>query len=120
VGALFLLSCNVCSLSLPPESQRSSRKWKEYMSRKPKDIKAGWLNEKKKWMLREVVCKTLYKHGIQEGHLCFATCSQRLFDISKFFLKDLKTSRGLQDEMKKAASNNVKQVIQWELDKLKK
>lgn len=77
-------------------------------------------SQKHNRMLREVVCKTLYKHGIQEGHLCFATCSQRLFDISKFFLKDLKTSRGLQDEMKKAASNNVKQVIQWELDQLKK
>ncbi|XP_044150143.1 mdm2-binding protein [Bufo gargarizans] len=77
-------------------------------------------SEKHNRMLREVVCKTLLKHGIQEGHLCYAACLQRLFDISKFFLKDLKTSRGLQDEMKKAASNNVKQVIQWELDKLKK
>nr|DBA24015.1 TPA: hypothetical protein GDO54_011723 [Pyxicephalus adspersus] len=71
-------------------------------------------------MLREVVCKTLHRHGIQEDHPCFTACSQRLFDISKFFLKDLKTSRGLYDEMKKAATNNVKQVIQWELDKQKK
>ncbi|XP_073535932.1 mdm2-binding protein [Phyllobates terribilis] len=77
-------------------------------------------SQKHNRMLREVVCKTLLKHGIQEGHPCHTACNQRLFDISKFFLKDLKTSRGLHDEMKKAASNSVKQVIQWELDKLKK
>ncbi|XP_075070115.1 mdm2-binding protein isoform X2 [Mixophyes fleayi] len=77
-------------------------------------------SQKHNRMLKEVVCKTLQKHGVQEGHVCYAACSQRLFDISKFFLKDLKTSRGLHDEMKKAAGNNVKQVIQWELDKMKK
>ncbi|NXA40502.1 MTBP protein, partial [Eudromia elegans] len=61
-------------------------------------------------MLKEVVAKTLEKHGIAEEHKCFASCSQRLFEISKFYLKDLKTSRGLLDEMKKAANNNAKQV----------
>ncbi|NXD05863.1 MTBP protein, partial [Nothocercus nigrocapillus] len=61
-------------------------------------------------MLKEVVAKTLEKHGIAEEHKCFASCSQRLFEISKFYLKDLKTSRGLLDEMKKTANNNVKQV----------
>ncbi|NXJ05524.1 MTBP protein, partial [Odontophorus gujanensis] len=61
-------------------------------------------------MLKEVVANTLQKHGITEDHKCFASCSQRLFEISKFYLKDLKTSRGLLDEMKKTASNNAKQV----------
>uniref|UniRef100_A0A8B9NZ61 MDM2 binding protein n=1 Tax=Apteryx owenii TaxID=8824 RepID=A0A8B9NZ61_APTOW len=61
-------------------------------------------------MLKEVVAKTLEKHGIAEAHKCFASCSQRLFEISKFYLKDLKTSRGLLDEMKKTANNNAKQV----------
>ncbi|KAK1895213.1 Mdm2-binding protein [Dissostichus eleginoides] len=46
--------------------------------------------------------------------------SKRLFDISKFYLKDLKTSRGLHDEMKKAASSNVKQVVDWVLEKTSK
>ncbi|KAM9307740.1 mdm2-binding protein [Gastrophryne carolinensis] len=77
-------------------------------------------SQKHNRMLKEVVYRTLEKHGIKTGHPCFTACSQRLFDVSKFFLKDLKTSRGLHDEMKKAASSNVKQVIQWELDKLKK
>ncbi|XP_063183542.1 mdm2-binding protein isoform X2 [Chroicocephalus ridibundus] len=68
-------------------------------------------------MLKEVVAKTLQKHGIAEDHKCFASCSQRLFEISKFYLKDLKTSRGLLDEMKKTANNNAKQVIEWVLEK---
>ncbi|XP_049680625.1 mdm2-binding protein isoform X2 [Accipiter gentilis] len=68
-------------------------------------------------MLKEVVAKTLQKHGIAEDHKCFASCSQRLFEISKFYLKDLKTSRGLLDEMKKTANNNAKPVIEWVLEK---
>ncbi|KAM9387075.1 mdm2-binding protein [Phaethornis superciliosus] len=68
-------------------------------------------------MLKEVVAKCLQKHGIAEDHKCFASCSQRLFEISKFYLKDLKTSRGLLDEMKKTANNNAKQVIEWVLEK---
>ncbi|XP_014820764.1 PREDICTED: mdm2-binding protein isoform X1 [Calidris pugnax] len=68
-------------------------------------------------MLKEVVAKTLQKHGIAEDHKCFTSCSQRLFEISKFYLKDLKTSRGLLDEMKKTANNNAKQVIEWVLEK---
>ncbi|GLD56506.1 mdm2-binding protein isoform X1 [Lates japonicus] len=68
-------------------------------------------------MLQEVVVKTLKHHGITAEHECFEACSKRLFDISKFYLKDLKTSRGLHDEMKKAASSNVKQVIDWVLEK---
>lgn len=38
-------------------------------------------------MLKEVVAKTLQKHGIAEDHKCFPSCSQRLFEISKFYLK---------------------------------
>uniref|UniRef100_A0A8C9XTD3 MDM2 binding protein n=1 Tax=Sander lucioperca TaxID=283035 RepID=A0A8C9XTD3_SANLU len=70
--------------------------------------------------LSEVVAKTLKHHGITAEHQCFEACSKRLFDISKFYLKDLKTSRGLHDEMKKAASSNVKQVIDWVLEKTSK
>uniref|UniRef100_A0A672YAX2 MDM2 binding protein n=1 Tax=Sphaeramia orbicularis TaxID=375764 RepID=A0A672YAX2_9TELE len=71
-------------------------------------------------MLQEVVAKTLKHHGITAEHECFEACSKRLFDISKFYLKDLKTSRGLHDEMKKAVSSNVKQVIDWVLEKTAK
>uniref|UniRef100_A0A665SXL7 MDM2 binding protein n=1 Tax=Echeneis naucrates TaxID=173247 RepID=A0A665SXL7_ECHNA len=63
------------------------------------------------------VVKSLKHHGITTEHDCFEACSKRLFDISKFYLKDLKTSRGLHDEMKKAASSNVKQVMVWTVAK---
>uniref|UniRef100_A0AAQ4NYF4 MDM2 binding protein n=1 Tax=Gasterosteus aculeatus aculeatus TaxID=481459 RepID=A0AAQ4NYF4_GASAC len=72
------------------------------------------------FMLQEVVAKALKHHGITAEHPCFKACSKRLFDISKFYLKDLKTSRGLHEEMKKAASSNVKQVIDWVLEKTSK
>ncbi|XP_058899430.1 mdm2-binding protein isoform X2 [Kogia breviceps] len=71
-------------------------------------------------VLKEVVTETLKKHRITEAHECFTACSQRLFEISKFYLKDLKTSRGLFEEMKKTASNNVVQVIEWVLEKTNK
>uniref|UniRef100_A0A9L0TP79 MDM2 binding protein n=1 Tax=Equus caballus TaxID=9796 RepID=A0A9L0TP79_HORSE len=71
-------------------------------------------------ILKEVVTETLKKHSITEAHECFTACSQRLFEISKFYLKDLKTSRGLFEEMKKTANNNVVQVIEWELEKTSK
>ncbi|KAM8870363.1 mdm2-binding protein [Spinachia spinachia] len=74
-------------------------------------------SQKHNRMLQEVVAKALKHHGITAEHQCFEACSKRLFDISKFYLKDLKTSRGLYEEMKKAASSNVKQVIDWVLEK---
>ncbi|XP_069322139.1 mdm2-binding protein [Eulemur rufifrons] len=71
-------------------------------------------------ILKEVVAETLKKHNITEAHKCFTACSQRLFEISKFYLKDLKTSRGLFEEMKKTANNNAVQVIEWVLEKTSK
>ncbi|XP_053322787.1 mdm2-binding protein [Spea bombifrons] len=94
----------------PPATQTSNPEQERKESR----------SQKHNRMLKEVVSKTLKKYGVDDSHPCFVACSQRLFDVSKFFLKDLKTSRGLIDEMKKAAGNNAKQVVQWELDKLKK
>ncbi|KAF7708434.1 mdm2-binding protein isoform X1 [Silurus meridionalis] len=77
-------------------------------------------SQKHNRMLKEVVAKTLKHYGITSEHKCFKACSQRLFDVSKLYLKDLKTSRGLHDEMKKAAGRNAKQVIDWVLEKDKK
>ncbi|XP_036119901.1 mdm2-binding protein isoform X2 [Molossus molossus] len=71
-------------------------------------------------MLKEVVTETLKRHRIAEEHECFPACSQRLFEIAKFYLKDLKTSRGLFQEMKKTANNNAVQVIEWVLEKTSK
>ncbi|NXR08180.1 MTBP protein, partial [Semnornis frantzii] len=38
VGALFSLPCNVSSVVIPCPAQLSTKKWKEYMARKPKVI----------------------------------------------------------------------------------
>ncbi|KAM7075802.1 mdm2-binding protein isoform 3-T3 [Molossus nigricans] len=38
VGALFVLPCTVSNILSPPPSQLSSRKWKEYIAKKPKTI----------------------------------------------------------------------------------
>ncbi|MBZ3870805.1 Mdm2-binding protein [Sciurus carolinensis] len=38
-------------------------------------------------ILKEVVTETLKKHRITEAHECFSACSQRLFEISKVYLK---------------------------------
>ncbi|XP_067837743.1 mdm2-binding protein [Heptranchias perlo] len=77
-------------------------------------------SQKHKRMLKEVVTKVLMDNGISENHKSFASCSQHLFKISMFYLKDLKTSRGLHEEMKKTANNNVRQVIDWVLEKADK
>ncbi|KAF4022521.1 hypothetical protein G4228_014151 [Cervus hanglu yarkandensis] len=37
-GALFVLPCTISSILIPPPSQLSSRRWKEYMARKPRTI----------------------------------------------------------------------------------
>ncbi|KAJ8291052.1 hypothetical protein GJAV_G00020840 [Gymnothorax javanicus] len=88
-----------------PQSQPSDQPSKESRS------------QKHRRMLKEVVEKTLKNRGITGEHGSFDACSKRLFEISMFYLKDLKTSRGLYEEMKKAASSNAKQVIDWVLEK---
>uniref|UniRef100_A0A4W4FS51 MDM2 binding protein n=1 Tax=Electrophorus electricus TaxID=8005 RepID=A0A4W4FS51_ELEEL len=77
-------------------------------------------SQKHNRMLKEVVAKTLQHYGITTKHECFHACSQRLFDVSKLYLKDLKTSRGLHEEMRKAAHRNAQQVIDWVVEKASK
>nr|XP_044599731.1 mdm2-binding protein isoform X2 [Equus asinus] len=38
VGALFVLPCTISNVLIPPPNQLSSRKWKEYIAKKPKMI----------------------------------------------------------------------------------
>lgn len=38
MGALFTLPCNVSSVVVPSPAQLSTKKWKEYIARKPKVI----------------------------------------------------------------------------------
>ncbi|XP_003515982.2 mdm2-binding protein isoform X1, partial [Cricetulus griseus] len=87
-------------------AKASSGQKSAHASKPSKQIKES-RSQKHTRMLKEVVKDTLKRHRIPEAHECFSACSQRLFDISKFYLKDLTTSRGLFEEMKKTANNNV-------------
>ncbi|CAH7115757.1 mdm2-binding protein [Phodopus roborovskii] len=100
-------------------AKTSSGQKSAHVSKSSKQIKES-RSQKHTRMLKEVVKETLTRNRISETHECFAACSQRLFDISKFYLKDLKTSRGLFEEMKKTANNNVMQVIEWVLERISK
>ncbi|XP_021039536.1 mdm2-binding protein [Mus caroli] len=100
-------------------AKTSSGQKRAHVSKSSKQIKES-RSQKHTRMLKEVVTDTLKRHYITEAHESFTACSQRLFDISKFYLKDLKTSRGLFEEMKKTANNNVVQVIEWVVEKMSK
>ncbi|XP_054547980.1 mdm2-binding protein isoform X2 [Talpa occidentalis] len=101
---------------IPKASLRQKSVHESKTSRQIKESRS----QKHTRILNEVVTETLKKHRIPEAHECFTACSQRLFEISKFYLKDLKTSRGLFEEMKKTANKNVEQVIEWVLEKTRK
>ncbi|KAM3873426.1 mdm2-binding protein [Diretmus argenteus] len=104
------------STSSSASSRTSSSLVNPQTADKPKESRS----QKHHRMLKEVVAGALKKHRIPAEHKCFDACSQRLFEISKFYLKDLKTSRGLHEEMKKTANSNAKQVIDWVLEKASK
>uniref|UniRef100_A0A8C0QVY4 MDM2 binding protein n=1 Tax=Canis lupus dingo TaxID=286419 RepID=A0A8C0QVY4_CANLU len=100
-----VLSCETSKVTTKASSGQKS----VHGSKTSRQIKES-RSQKHTRILKEVVTETLKKHSITEAHGCFTACSQRLFEISKFYLKDLKTSRGLFEEMKKAANNNAVQV----------
>ncbi|XP_020025164.1 mdm2-binding protein isoform X2 [Castor canadensis] len=108
-------SCETSKVTAKSSSGQKS----VHESKASKQIKES-RSQKHTRILKEVVTDTLKKHSITEAHECFTACSQRLFEISKCYLQDLKTSRGLLEEMKKTANNNVVQVIEWVLEKTSK
>ncbi|XP_058131948.1 mdm2-binding protein [Dasypus novemcinctus] len=110
-----ILSCETPKVNTKSNSGQKNVK-ESKTSRQIKESRS----QKHTRVLKDVVTQTLKKHSITEAHECFTACSQRLFEISKFYLKDLKTSRGLFEEMKKTANNNAVQVIEWVLEKTSK
>lgn len=71
-------------------------------------------SERHKRRLRQVVQKTLEDNGIDSKHKSYQACADRLYLLCKSFLKDLRSSHGLNDEMKRLAKSNVQQVIEFE------
>ncbi|CAH3020437.1 unnamed protein product, partial [Porites evermanni] len=74
------------------------------------DKKKETRSERHKRRLRQVVQKTLQDNGIDSNHAFYHPCTERLYSLCKSFLKDLRSSHGLNDEMKRLASSNVQQV----------
>jgi len=78
------------------------------------DTKKETRSERHKRRLRQVVQKTLEDSGIDSNHEFYEPCTERLYSLCKSFLKDLRSSHGLNDEMKRLAKSNVQQVIEFE------
>lgn len=78
------------------------------------DTKKETRSERHKRRLRQVVQKTLKDNGIDSNHTFYQACTDRLYLLCKSFLKDLRSSHGLNDEMKRLAKSNVHQVIEFE------
>lgn len=71
-------------------------------------------SERHKRRLRQVVQKTLEDNGIDSNHPFYEPCTERLYSLCKSFLKDLRSSHGLNEEMKRLAKSIVQQVIEFE------
>ncbi|ETE64533.1 Mdm2-binding protein, partial [Ophiophagus hannah] len=93
--------CLKTSTSLPSAAVKSSQNWvvnketsrsnsaSQNCSNEAETPKPGKESRSQKHtrMLKDVVMSTLEKHGVARDHKCFTTCSQRLFEISKCYLK---------------------------------
>ncbi|XP_063113752.1 mdm2-binding protein isoform X2 [Cavia porcellus] len=113
-------SIPVPSRTAPKVMKRASSSQSSAHESQPAKLTKESRSQKHTRILRDVVAEALRRHRITEAHECFPACSQRLFEVSKCYLKDLKTSRGLLEEMKKTANSNVIQVIEWVLEKTSK
>ncbi|XP_065831104.1 uncharacterized protein [Oscarella lobularis] len=104
----------LCSSPSSPSTSTKSQKTDEQILLSTSSTKLK-RSERHKQRLLRVVGATLKSKKLRSSHSCFERCSKRLFDICLGYLKDLKTSQNLGEEMKKIAKNNVQQVIEFEL-----
>ncbi|CAI8044005.1 Mdm2-binding protein [Geodia barretti] len=65
--------------------------------------------------LEQIVVGALKRQGMKRDHVCFRKCYTRLFNLSKSFLKDVRSSQDLVSEMHRVVDFNVSQVIDFEL-----
>ncbi|XP_071855094.1 mdm2-binding protein-like isoform X2 [Apostichopus japonicus] len=72
-------------------------------------------SEKHKRKLMEIVSKVLASKGLDEAHSYYKKCFTRLYDLSKSYVKDLKSSRHLYKEMEQIAQDNADFVVKFEL-----
>ncbi|XP_071959427.1 mdm2-binding protein-like [Antedon mediterranea] len=92
---------------------------KSQQSEKTAQVKKGQSrSERHKRKLKYIVDNTLKSKGIAKNDVCYPGCAQRLFSLTKSFVQDLKSSKGLDQQMRNIAESNVDQVISFE--KMKK
>nr|CAB3264040.1 mdm2-binding protein-like [Phallusia mammillata] len=83
-------------------------------STKRKTSQKTYVQDNKKKLQDLVIC-TLANNGVMKDHKKFNKCAKRLYDVSMAFLKDLKSSKGLEMTMKRTVEENVKLVLSFEI-----
>ncbi|XP_067651281.1 mdm2-binding protein-like [Haliotis asinina] len=71
-------------------------------------------SERHKKKLEQIVKSVLVHHGVDEDSAIFKSCADKLFQVTKFFVKTLPNSRNLSQEMKNIAEGQVTQVVDLE------
>ncbi|XP_033110988.1 mdm2-binding protein-like [Anneissia japonica] len=71
-------------------------------------------SERHKRKLKYIVDQTLKAKGIGRDNPCYPGSSQRLYSLTKSFVQDLKSSKGLDQQMRNIAESNVDQVLSFE------
>ncbi|XP_071785909.1 mdm2-binding protein-like isoform X2 [Asterias amurensis] len=77
-------------------------------------------SERTRMKLRAIVKETVVRRGIKKGSECYKACIERLYKMAELYVKDLKTSKGLDEEMKKIAEANVDFAVQFERTRVQK
>ena len=79
-----------------------------------KDKEKESRSERNKAKLKEVCLLTLKERGVKRTDAIFSNCFNRLYTVSKSFVKDLKTSQNLREAMKKIVESNVDLIVSFE------
>ena len=84
----------------------------------PKDKERESRSERNKKKLKEICLMSLKERGIGRKDSIFNGCFTRLYTISKSFVKDLKTSQNLREEMRKIVESNADLVVNFEKNRV--
>ncbi|KAK7500337.1 hypothetical protein BaRGS_00008560, partial [Batillaria attramentaria] len=71
-------------------------------------------SQRHKRKLEETVAGVLEAAGVMSSDLIYTSCLTKLYQVTKFFVKQLPNSRNLRAEMKEIAEKQVQQVVDLE------
>lgn len=83
-----------------------------------KDTEKESRSERNKKKLKEICMITLKDRGVGRKDEIFNNCFTRLYTISKSFVKDLKSSQNLREEMGKIVQSHVDLIITFEKNRV--